>query len=431
MRHCTSMKNLLSCLEFRAKTNKKKTPGFLFISSNSTLYITFILSIVFHLGLIYTIPAVNVFSEGEGELLQEPIVIDFVQEDFSELSFDVSSPALNQFQANTPDSSTDYGEKLLPQRLEVDENINFEIAPPEKITSLESEHVLLDRVVTKDPDMTSLLTQKRTVQSTPSRIPEAEILRSGKVDIDRKQPEVPLLQPSRIIEQPARIEPLHHRKSAPAQKKEEPALQFPTSLQKKKERQMIASDRLMKRPLELEKRSLSDTKTTEPTLVSQVKPSSPLSQKRRFGMTRENETDTNRFGIFAGKRFENPTRKEDIQKSPVQQDERQSPADADATEAAKSLHTSSQIEGPVKGRALIYRPNPPQLDNVNIDVELKLKFWVLPDGTIGEVIPIKRGNAELERIAINYLKKWKFEALPEGREHQQIWGTIPIKFTIQ
>ncbi len=427
------MKNILSRLGLKAKINKKKPSGFLLISSNSTFYLTFALSLLFHAGLIYTIPAVNVFSDGQDAAPPEAIVVDFIQEDFSEPSADASGPEVNQFRANTPEpSDEEYGEKLLPQRLET-ESPDLIIAPPEKIASLELEndYVLLSQTVTKEPDITNPVPRKRSARKVLPRMLEPDHPRSDKLTMRQKQLETPRMQSPHEKERPMKIFPIRRHTSEPPDRKEPaPILQFPRSIQETQERQPAAPDRLVKHPPELRKRPTANMqKTTEPAMLSFPGSNSSLSSKRRFGMVRETETDKNRFGIFAGKPFEHSNRKEEAQDPPVQKEEERSPSDV--TETAKALQASNEIEGPIRGRAVVHRPRPPQITNVHIDVELKLKFWVLPDGTIGEVIPIKRGNTELEQIAIAYLKKWKFEALPDGADQRQIWGTIPIKFSVQ
>ncbi|PIE35512.1 hypothetical protein CSA56_03975 [candidate division KSB3 bacterium] len=63
-----------------------------------------------------------------------------------------------------------------------------------------------------------------------------------------------------------------------------------------------------------------------------------------------------------------------------------------------------------------------------MEVELRLKFWVLPDGTVGEVVPLQRGDVRLERAAIQYLKSWRFTPAPDSRT---AWGIMPIKYTLK
>ncbi len=85
------------------------------------------------------------------------------------------------------------------------------------------------------------------------------------------------------------------------------------------------------------------------------------------------------------------------------------------------------ITGPVSDRKIIFRPPPPR-PITSVVGTVQLKFWVNPDGTVGKIVPIVRANPDLERIAIEYIGKWRFETLPAGQGKQ--WGTIPIRFKL-
>lgn len=87
------------------------------------------------------------------------------------------------------------------------------------------------------------------------------------------------------------------------------------------------------------------------------------------------------------------------------------------------------IQGPVGSRAVIFKPDPP-IATVESGAVIRLKFWVLPDGTVGKIIPVIKENADLERIATNYLKQWRFSPLGEDQPSEDQWGIIPVKFTI-
>ena len=89
-----------------------------------------------------------------------------------------------------------------------------------------------------------------------------------------------------------------------------------------------------------------------------------------------------------------------------------------------------QIKGPAGKRQVIFRPPPPSLQ-LRAIVEIELKFWVLPDGAIGRVIPIRRGNPTLEGEMMAYLKKWRFNPLPPDAPQEEQWGTIPIKYLLK
>ena len=76
------------------------------------------------------------------------------------------------------------------------------------------------------------------------------------------------------------------------------------------------------------------------------------------------------------------------------------------------------------------RSKPRQKPNPEIDKEvtLLLKFYVTPLGQVFDVIPEKKGDAFLEKTAINYLRKWTFDPLPSNIVQENQWGLIPISF---
>jgi TonB family protein len=88
------------------------------------------------------------------------------------------------------------------------------------------------------------------------------------------------------------------------------------------------------------------------------------------------------------------------------------------------------IKGPLVSRKILERPSPPQI-KVKVEAEIELTLWVLPSGTVDRVIPSVKGDTELERIAIQYLKQWRFAPLPKDQPQTEQWGTVPIKFRLQ
>jgi len=91
--------------------------------------------------------------------------------------------------------------------------------------------------------------------------------------------------------------------------------------------------------------------------------------------------------------------------------------------------TSLAIEGPASMRQVISKPlRLPEID-LDVEVTIRLKFWVLPDGSVGEVVPLQRGDIRLERAAIQYLKSWRFTPLSSG--NQTVWGIIPITYKLR
>jgi TonB family protein len=102
------------------------------------------------------------------------------------------------------------------------------------------------------------------------------------------------------------------------------------------------------------------------------------------------------------------------------------------TPTEKPLEENLQlgIRGPLATRKILERPNPPQV-RVKVEAEIELTLYVLPSGIVDRVIPLVKGDAELERIAIQYLKQWRFVPLPKDQPQVEQWGMIPIKFKLQ
>jgi TonB family protein len=83
------------------------------------------------------------------------------------------------------------------------------------------------------------------------------------------------------------------------------------------------------------------------------------------------------------------------------------------------------IKGPAALRQVLYRPPSPSV-KVERDTTMLLKFWVRSDGTVGQVVPERKGDPRLEAVAVRFLKGWRFNPLAEEGEEQ--WGTISIAF---
>jgi TonB family protein len=79
---------------------------------------------------------------------------------------------------------------------------------------------------------------------------------------------------------------------------------------------------------------------------------------------------------------------------------------------------------------VIFQPPPPTAA-VEGETEIELRFWILPNGTVSRVVPLKKSDYRLETLATNYLRRWRFNALPPGVEQDEQWGVIPFKFRIR
>lgn len=101
-----------------------------------------------------------------------------------------------------------------------------------------------------------------------------------------------------------------------------------------------------------------------------------------------------------------------------------------ATVTLPSAHASALIKGPAAERQVIFQPPPPSA-TVETESEIELRFWILPNGAVGRVVPVKKSDPRLETLAINYLRNWRFTPLPSDAPQDEHWGIIPFKFRIR
>ncbi|RLA98293.1 MAG: hypothetical protein DRG32_01735 [Deltaproteobacteria bacterium] len=88
------------------------------------------------------------------------------------------------------------------------------------------------------------------------------------------------------------------------------------------------------------------------------------------------------------------------------------------------------IKGPVAKRKILYIPPPPKA-KITVEAEVIFKFWVKPDGTVGRVIPLMKGDAQLEMVAIEHIKQYRFNPLPPDVPQVEMWGTISVKSVLK
>jgi len=69
---------------------------------------------------------------------------------------------------------------------------------------------------------------------------------------------------------------------------------------------------------------------------------------------------------------------------------------------------------------------PPYPEGVSKEIDLRLRFTILPDGTVSKIIPLIKADARLESTAINSLRQWRFEPIPPNMK--QLEQTVVITF---
>ncbi len=90
------------------------------------------------------------------------------------------------------------------------------------------------------------------------------------------------------------------------------------------------------------------------------------------------------------------------------------------------------IEGDIEGRKLISNPLPEYPEGLNQNATIRISCQVLSDGSVSTsgMVPVRKENATLEELAMNSLKTWRFEPLPEGNTAVQR-GIVTFVFKVR
>ena len=104
--------------------------------------------------------------------------------------------------------------------------------------------------------------------------------------------------------------------------------------------------------------------------------------------------------------------------------------EADSQEKPLEENLRLGMRGALVSRKILERPDPPQV-KLKVEVEIELTLWVLPNGAVDRVVASVKGDTDLERIAIQYLKQWRFSPLSKDEPQTVQSGTIPVKFKLQ
>ena len=100
--------------------------------------------------------------------------------------------------------------------------------------------------------------------------------------------------------------------------------------------------------------------------------------------------------------------------------------------AAGSGSFGYDIDWGGQGQRKIYSYILPEYpEGVNKEIDIRLKFSIMPDGTVGKIIPLIKADTRLESAAINSLRQWRFEPLsPDQKQVAQI-AVIVFPYRLQ
>jgi TonB family protein len=113
----------------------------------------------------------------------------------------------------------------------------------------------------------------------------------------------------------------------------------------------------------------------------------------------------------------------------ISPDDKLVPSTSIATES--SGQTPYQIEGQAASRAVVYRVIPEYPENLQKQAIVKISFTVLPNGHVGDMIPVIKSDAQLEKITLDAFRQWRFNPLPADVPQRPEKGIITFRYLLR
>jgi protein TonB len=70
-------------------------------------------------------------------------------------------------------------------------------------------------------------------------------------------------------------------------------------------------------------------------------------------------------------------------------------------------------------------------EGVNKEIDIRLRFTIKPDGTVGSIFLLSKADTRLENAAINSLWQWRFEPLTENQMQTDQTAVIVFPYRLQ
>lgn len=85
-----------------------------------------------------------------------------------------------------------------------------------------------------------------------------------------------------------------------------------------------------------------------------------------------------------------------------------------------------------RGQRRIYSYSKPEYpEGVKKEADIRLRFTILPDGSVGSIIPLTKADTKLENVAINSLRQWRFEALSRNQKQVEQIAIIVFPYRLR
>lgn len=127
--------------------------------------------------------------------------------------------------------------------------------------------------------------------------------------------------------------------------------------------------------------------------------------------------------------------KEQKEKEPEKEVAKKEPTKTEEEESEDGIGKGKygfEIDFGGKGTRKIYSYSLPKYpEGVAKEIDVKLRFTILPDGTVGKIFPLIKADTRLENAAINSLRQWRFEPLPDKQKQAVQTAVIVFPYRLQ
>jgi len=90
-----------------------------------------------------------------------------------------------------------------------------------------------------------------------------------------------------------------------------------------------------------------------------------------------------------------------------------------------------KIEGEASKRRVLSKVIPTYPKGYHGEGIIKLRFRVLPNGLVTDIVPILKGDAVLERVTIDAFQQWRFDPIPKNKPQKTVAGVITFRYILK
>lgn len=90
-----------------------------------------------------------------------------------------------------------------------------------------------------------------------------------------------------------------------------------------------------------------------------------------------------------------------------------------------------KIEGEAANRTILSKVIPQYPSGLQREARVKIEFTVLPNGLVGEMRPLLKGDATLEKLTLEAFHQWRFNPLPADVPQVAVKGVITFIYVLK